>query len=148
MLIGGIMRSRSRLAVLGFALALTAAPAAARAQQTEPALPPRPQRQPGASGESRPHTHPGNPAAALRLLIAHQMRFRSEHGRYATRAEETGFPEHAGVTLRIVANGGAGYSVVATSATEECAYFQGTVAAPRPYAGTTGTIHCQRRPRS
>jgi hypothetical protein len=131
---------------MGFALALAAAPAAAHAQETGPALPPRPQREPGASGENRPHTHPGNPAAALRLLTAYQMRFRAEHGRYATRPDELGFPEHAGVTVRIVANAGAGYSAVASSATEECAFFQGSAASPRPYAATAETIQCQKRP--
>jgi len=139
------MRSLSRL-VIGFVLALAAAPAAAHAQQSGDPLPPRPQRAPGASGESRPHTHPGDPAAALRLLTAYQMRFRAEHGRYAARVDELGFPEHAGVTLRIVANAGEGYSAVASSATEECAYFQGVAAAPRPYAATAETIQCRRRP--
>jgi hypothetical protein len=131
---------------MGFALALAAAPVAAHAQQTG-ALPPRPQRDPAASGESRPHTHPGNAAAALRMLTAYQMRYRVEHGRYATRAEQMGFPAHAGVTLRIVANAGDGYSAVASSATEECAYFQGSAAAPRPYAATAETVQCRRRPR-
>jgi hypothetical protein len=131
---------------MGFVLALAAAPAAAHAQQGGDPLPPRPQRAPGASGESRPHTHPGDPAAALRLLTAYQMRFRAEHGRYAARADELGFPEHAGVTLRIVANAGEGYSAVASSATEECAYFQGSAAAPRPYAATAETVQCRRRP--
>lgn len=140
------MRSRSRLA-MGFALALAAAPLAAHAQQTGAPLPPRPQRDPAASGESRPHTHPDNPAAALRMLTAYQMRFRAEHGRYAARVDEMGFPEHAGVTLRIVANAGEGYSAVASSATEECAYFQGSATAPRPYVATAETVQCRRRAR-
>jgi len=142
------MHARSTLAVLGTALVFSAAPAAVHAQQETPARPPRPQPHPGAGGEQRPHAHPGDPAAALRMLTAYQMRHRAEHGRYAARVEELGFPEHAGVTLRIVANAGEGYSAVARSATEECAYFQGSVAAPRPYAATAGAVRCQKRPGS
>lgn len=139
------MRARSILTTLAVAAALAAAPAAqAQAQQGAGARPARPQRQ-TATGEHRPHTHPGNAAAALRMLAAYQARYRAQHGRFAATPDELGFPPHAGVALRIIPNAGRGYAVVATSAAQECAFFHGESAAPRPYASSPNTVRCQAR---
>jgi hypothetical protein len=133
-----------RTLLLGCAL-LAFVPRTVWSQTATPNLPPRPRSADGAHGEHGPHTHPGNAAAALRLAAAYQVRFHAEHGRYASTTAELGFPEHAGVTVRMVAKGGQGYSAVATSRAEECAYYEGSVQVPRRYATAPTTVQCRAR---
>lgn len=94
----------------------------------------------------RTRATPG-PRAVVQQVATAQATYRAAHGRYTASLRELGMERAAGIDVRIVAEGGRGFSVVAIGADEECAVFHGTARAPRSYARTPARVACRgRRP--
>ncbi|HEY0025178.1 MAG TPA: hypothetical protein VGB24_19850 [Longimicrobium sp.] len=83
--------------------------------------------------------------AVLRLLAVYQARHHAQHGRFAASLQELGFPEPRQITLQLSGGGRRGFAAVSGSATEECAYFEGTVAPPREFIRRAGELVCRSR---
>ena len=84
-----------------------------------------------------------DPRAVLRQVERAQADYRAAHGRYTASLVALRMERTAGVDVRIVAEGAAGYSAVAIGDAEECAVFHGTARPPRTYARTRGRITCR-----
>ncbi len=84
-----------------------------------------------------------DPRAVLRQVERAEADYRAAHGRYTASLAALDIERPAGVDVRIVAEGAAGYSAVAIADAEECAVFHGTARAPRTWARTPGRIACR-----
>ncbi|HEX2077586.1 MAG TPA: hypothetical protein VHG08_07745 [Longimicrobium sp.] len=84
-----------------------------------------------------------DPRAVLRHVERAEADYRAAHGRYTASLAALGIERFAGVDVRIIAEGTAGYSAVAIGDAEECAVFHGTARPPRTYARTPGRIACR-----
>ena len=85
------------------------------------------------------------PRAVLRQVERAEAEYRTTHGRYTASLRALGIERPAGVDVRILAEGAAGWSAVALGDAEECAVFHGNARAPRPWARTPGRITCRGR---
>ena len=86
-----------------------------------------------------------DPRTVLRQVERAQSEYRTTHGRYTASPRALRMESTRGVQVRLVAEGGAGYSAVAIGAAEECAVFHGSADPPRSYARTAGRIACRSR---
>jgi type II secretory pathway pseudopilin PulG len=86
-----------------------------------------------------------DPRAVLRQVERAQAEYRASHGRYTASLRALGMERPAGVDVRILAEGSAGYSAVVIGDAEECAVFHGEARAPRTWARTPGRIACRSR---
>jgi hypothetical protein len=101
----------------------------------------------GERGSQTHHAHgDGNDARSmLRLTAVHQVRYRAEHGRYASSLQELGLDSSRTVAVRITANGADGFAAVSASDTQECVIFSGRIASPRSYAPRPDEVACRPR---
>ncbi|MBB4638544.1 hypothetical protein [Longimicrobium terrae] len=83
--------------------------------------------------------------AVLRAVTQAQASYRASHGRYTASLDDLRLRPPTTIRVRLQAEGTAGFSAVASSATGECAVYHGGVWAPRPWARTAGRIACRRR---
>ena len=84
-------------------------------------------------------------SVVLRSVTQAQAAYRASHGRYTSSLTELRVRPPAGVSVRLQAEGTAGFSAVASSGAGECAVYHGGVWAPRPWARTPGRIACRTR---
>ena len=89
------------------------------------------------------HRAAADPRAVLRQVERAQSEYRTRHGRYTAslRALEIGRP--ADMDVRMVAEGAAGYSAVASAYGEECAVYHGSARPPRNWVRAPGRIVCR-----
>jgi hypothetical protein len=86
-----------------------------------------------------------DPRAVLRQVERAEAEYRAGHGRYSASLRALGMERLAEVEVRIVAEGAAGYSAVATADAEECAVYHGAARPPRNWVRTPGRITCRGR---
>lgn len=86
---------------------------------------------------------PADPRAVLRQVERAEADYRASHGRYTASLRALGIERPAQVDVRIMAEGAAGYSAVASADVEECAVYHGTAPPPRNWVRTPGRIACR-----
>jgi|GEM_PF-5527601 len=86
-----------------------------------------------------------DPRAVLRQVERAEAEYRTTHGRYTASLQALRIERLAGVDVRILAEGAAGWSAVAVGDAEECAVFHGNARAPRTWARAPGRITCRGR---
>ena len=91
------------------------------------------------------HRAASDPRAVLRQVERAEADYRVRHGRYTASLRALAIERPAGVDVRILAEGAAGYSAVASGDDEECAVYHGTARPPRHWVRTPGRIACRGR---
>jgi hypothetical protein len=89
------------------------------------------------------HRAAADPRAVLRQVERAEADYRARHGRYTASLRALGLERPAEVDVRIMAEGAAGYSAVASADGEECAVYHGTARPPRNWVRTPGRIACR-----
>lgn len=84
-----------------------------------------------------------DPRAVLRQVERAEAEYRATHGRYTASLRALGMERPAEVDVRIVAEGAAGYSAVASAKAEECGVYHGSARPPRNWVRTPGRIACR-----
>lgn len=89
------------------------------------------------------HRDAADPRPILRQVERAQAEYRNRHGRYTASLRALHIDRPRDVDVRIVAEGAAGYSAVASADAEECAVYHGSARPPRNWVRAPGSIVCR-----